>query len=66
MNKNVITVGAVVKTPISKVWEYWNKPEHIMSWAFASDTWEAPAAELQRGGWQAILDNFRKYSIWQN
>jgi uncharacterized protein YndB with AHSA1/START domain len=34
------------------VWEYWNKPEHIVQWAFASDDWEAPAAEndLHVGG----------------
>ena len=134
MNKNTITVETIVKAPMEKVWEYWNKPEHITQWAFAQDDWEAPAAEndvrvggtfkttmaskdksesfdftgtyaavkehelieydmtdgrhvkvefaqlpegvkvvetfdpenentleLQRGGWQAILDNFKKY-----
>lgn len=52
MNKNPITVETTVKAPISKVWEYWNKPEHITKWAFASDDWEAPAAEndLRVGG----------------
>jgi uncharacterized protein YndB with AHSA1/START domain len=52
MNKNPITVETVVKAPIEKVWEYWNKPEHIVHWAFASDDWEAPAAEndLRVGG----------------
>ena len=45
MNKNPITVETIVNAPISKVWEYWNQPEHIMQWAFADDTWEAPAAE---------------------
>lgn len=43
--KNPITVQTTVKAPISKVWDYWNKPEHIVHWAFASDDWEAPAAE---------------------
>jgi hypothetical protein len=53
---------------MDKVWEYWNKPEHIVHWAFASDDWEAPAAEnenpieMQKGGWQAISDNFKKYT----
>lgn len=37
---------------MSKVWECWNKPEHITQWAFADDSWEAPAAEndLRVGG----------------
>jgi uncharacterized protein YndB with AHSA1/START domain len=49
---NAITVQTIVKASIEKVWEYWNKPEHITKWAFASDEWEAPAAEndLQVGG----------------
>jgi uncharacterized protein YndB with AHSA1/START domain len=135
MNTNPITVEASINTPIAKVWSYWNEPEHIINWAFASDDWEAPvaandlrvggtfsttmaakdksqsfefggvytvveeqavieydmsdgrhvtveftqmpegvhvvetfdpesenSAELQRSGWQAILDNFKKYA----
>ena len=52
MNKNPISVETIIKAPIEKVWEYWNKPEHITKWAFASDDWEAPAAEndLRTGG----------------
>jgi len=47
-----ITVQSVVKAPIEKVSEFWTKPEHIVHWAFASDDWEAPAAEnyLRVGG----------------
>lgn len=47
-----ITVQSVVKAPIEKVWEFWTKPEHVVHWAFASDDWEAPAAEndLRAGG----------------
>lgn len=50
--KNEITVQIIVKAPIAEVWECWNKPEHITGWAFASDDWEAPAAEndLRVGG----------------
>jgi uncharacterized protein YndB with AHSA1/START domain len=132
--KNPITVQTVVNAPVEKVWECWNKPEHIPGWAFAQDDWEASGVEndvrvggkfktvmsakdksvsfdftgtytavkehelieydmtdgrhvkvefaqlpegvkvvetfdpesenseeLQRGGWQAILDNFKKY-----
>jgi uncharacterized protein YndB with AHSA1/START domain len=42
---NPITVTTVVKAPLDKVWDKWNKPEHITKWAFASDDWEAPSAE---------------------
>src|SRR5216117_3438408 len=47
-----ITVTASVHAPIEKVWEYYNAPEHITQWAFASDDWEAPYAEndLKVGG----------------
>jgi uncharacterized protein YndB with AHSA1/START domain len=40
-----ITVQSIINSPLEKVWEFWNKPEHIMNWAFASDDWEAPHAE---------------------
>jgi uncharacterized protein YndB with AHSA1/START domain len=51
-NKNPISVQAIVHAPVAKVWECWNMPEHITGWAFASDDWEAPAAEndLRVGG----------------
>jgi uncharacterized protein YndB with AHSA1/START domain len=51
MNKT-ITVEAIVNAPIEIIWEYWNKPEHITQWAFASETWQAPHAEndLHVGG----------------
>lgn len=42
---NTITIETIVHAPIDKVWEYWNKPEHITQWAFASDDWHAPHAE---------------------
>lgn len=48
-----ITVETIINTPISKVWEYWNTPKHITKWAFAE--------EMQKSGWQSILDNFKKY-----
>jgi uncharacterized protein YndB with AHSA1/START domain len=133
-NKTTITVETIIKAPVSKVWEYWIKPEHITKWCQASDDWHAPYAdndvkpggtfkttmaakdgsfsfdfggtytkvkeneimeytmgdgrtvqvsfkaegaetkvietfepegmnplEMQKGGWQAILDNFKKY-----
>lgn len=47
-----ITVQSVVKAPVAKVWKFWTEPEHVMRWAFASDEWEAPAADndLRVGG----------------
>jgi uncharacterized protein YndB with AHSA1/START domain len=42
---NPITITTTVNAPIDKVWEYWNIPSHIDHWAFASDDWEAKAAE---------------------
>lgn len=94
--KDTITVQTVVNAPMEKVWDYWNKPEYIIHWVFASDDWEAPAAsnnlqiggkfkitmaakdkstsfdfagvyttvkehEMQRDGWQTILENFKKH-----
>ena len=41
----MITVQVFVKAPVEKVWKFWTEPEHIVQWAFASDDWEAPAAE---------------------
>lgn len=47
-----ITVSTIVYAPLEKVWEYWNTPEHITQWAFASDEWHAPKAnnDLRVGG----------------
>lgn len=49
---NPITIQTTINAPTEKVWECWNKPEHITQWAFASDDWEAPRAEndLRTGG----------------
>ena len=44
MSKPVITVEAIVKKPITTVWECWTKPEHITKWCFASDDWHAPSS----------------------
>lgn len=50
--KTAITVETTVQAPVAKVWEYWNQPEHIKKWAFASDDWHVPASEndLRTGG----------------
>ena len=43
--KTSITVELKVKAPVEKVWKYWNEPEHIKKWAFASDDWHVPYSE---------------------
>ncbi len=47
-----IQVETMVTASIEKVWDYWNAPEHITKWAFASEEWECPYAEndLKEGG----------------
>lgn len=48
----VLTVATTVNAPVEKVWEYWNKPEHITNWCSGSDDWHTPRAEndLRKGG----------------
>lgn len=48
----VLTVTATVNAPVSKVWDYWTNPEHIMQWNSASPEWHTPSAtnDLRTGG----------------
>ncbi len=52
MNKTKITIDATVSANTKKVWDYWNKPEHITKWNFAANDWHCPKAEndLRIGG----------------
>ncbi len=51
-DKTLITVETTVKSPVEKVWSYWNEPEHIVKWNTASDDWHTPraTADLREGG----------------
>lgn len=51
-NSTSITVETTVNAPIEKVWEFWNNPDHITKWNFASPDWHTPYAEndLKVGG----------------
>jgi len=51
-NKTVITVQGKINAPVSKVWNYWTEPKHIIKWNAASDDWHTPRAEndLRVGG----------------
>ncbi len=48
----LITVECTVNASVSKVWEYWTKPAHIIKWNNASDDWHTTKAEsdLRKGG----------------
>ncbi len=47
-----ITIDSLIEAPVSRVWEYWTDPQHIVNWNFASDDWCCPSAsnDLQPGG----------------
>lgn len=47
-----ITITAEVNAPLERVWEYWNRPEHVVKWNAASDDWHCPKAtnDLRAGG----------------
>jgi len=48
----MITIATILKSDLSKAWNYYTLPEHIMRWNFASDDWHCPAAvnDLVVGG----------------
>lgn len=52
MSKEPITIQAIIKAPMEKVWEYYNNPKHVSNWAFAQDDWQAEGKEndLKVGG----------------
>ncbi|KAB5487539.1 MULTISPECIES: SRPBCC family protein [Flagellimonas] len=52
METHRITVKAMVKNEVERVWECWTHPEHITQWNFAADSWCCPRAEndLKVGG----------------
>jgi len=43
--KETITVQAIIKAPVEKVWNLWTTPAHITKWNNASDDWHTPRAE---------------------
>lgn len=47
-----ISVETIIKANISKVWDGYTKPEHIVKWNFASPEWKCPTAsnDLKDGG----------------
>jgi uncharacterized protein YndB with AHSA1/START domain len=67
-DKTSINIETTVLAPVGKVWKFWSEQQHITKWKAASDDWHTPYAEnenpieIQKGGWQAILNNFKKYT----
>lgn len=66
----MITIQTTVNASPEKVWKFWNKPEHVMQWAFASPEWHAPKAEndLREGGkfstTMAAKDGSMSFDFW--
>lgn len=52
MEKTVLNVHTTIQADLPTVWEFWNEPEHILNWNFASEDWYCPAADndLRVGG----------------
>ncbi len=52
MPNEKVTVQTIVNAPVTKVWQYFTEPEHVMVWNHASDDWQCPRAEnnLVAGG----------------
>lgn len=50
--QKTLTVEALVKAPLEKVWKCYTEPEHIRAWNSASPDWHTPWAEndLRPGG----------------
>lgn len=47
-----ITIQTTMNAPVSKVWEFWTTPAHIIQWNSASPDWHTPRAtmDLKAGG----------------
>jgi uncharacterized protein YndB with AHSA1/START domain len=78
--KKTITVQAVVNSPVELVWNSTQNPRQVEVIFTAKDdndarttkidiTFDAESTftiEMQRDGWQAILNNFKKYVETRN
>lgn len=43
--KTKLEISATIEAPMSKVWDYFNQPEHVVNWNAAADSWHCPSAE---------------------
>ena len=42
----MLTVKTNILAPLQKVWEAYNRPEHVVNWNFASEDWHCPKSEI--------------------
>ena len=47
-----ITISAIIKLDIERVWQLWNDPKHIVNWNSASEDWHTTKAtnDLMKDG----------------
>ncbi|MEZ4811290.1 MAG: SRPBCC family protein [Allomuricauda sp.] len=52
METTSIAIETTIGADIKKVWDSWTKPEHIIKWNYADDSWHCPKAsnDLRVGG----------------
>ena len=66
----LITVKTTIKAPLTKVWEYWTKEDHVKNWNFTSADWHCPNANnnLKVGGefhyLMSAKDNSFSFDFW--
>ena len=41
----MITVSVNINATLEKAWDFWNNPNHIQNWYFASPDWHCPKAQ---------------------
>ena len=65
-----ITVQSVIHASVSKVWQCWTEPDHLIQWNFANNDWHCPKAEnnLTVGGkfsyTMAAKDGSFSFDFW--
>lgn len=50
--RHLIEIQVDMEADIELVWDCWTKPEHIVNWYFATDSWHTPSArnDFQENG----------------
>ena len=65
-----LKVQNIINAPLTKVWDYWTKEEHVIHWNFASNDWHCPTAtnQLMVGGefhyTMASKDHSMSFDFW--
>jgi uncharacterized protein YndB with AHSA1/START domain len=70
MEKEKVTIEALINAPLAKVWKCWTEAEHLVGWNFASEDWHCPAAKIdfKPGGkftaTMAAKDGSASFEFW--